>query len=243
MTGILQTMMNNVATTSVSPVTSGLELYYDPSNTSSYPGSGSTLYDLSPSGVNATLVGSPTDAGNWFVFTGAGAQNLITGNLAGLYSGWQHSLEVWIRPSTQCQIFSDTGIAAISGGYHSTGLEFYSAGPFTLSNAMLWNGTATTRVGGGTTPVNNWYQYVRVYNGTNTAYAYVNKVKSSPDTTITWTPPSPDWYLIFGAIDTTNFATSVPFQGNIGVIRLYNRVLTQEEITQNYNATKSKYGL
>ena len=225
------------------PVSLGLELYYDPSNTASYPGSGSTLYDLSPSGVNASLVGSPTDAGNWFVFTGAGAQNLITGNLATLYSGWQHTLEMWIRPTTQCQIFSDTGIAAISGGYHTTGAEFYSVGPSTISNAMLWNGSATTRVGGGVTPVNNWYQFVRVYNGSNTAYAYVNKVKSSPETTIAWNPPSPGWYLIFGAIDTTNFATSTPFQGNIGIIRLYNRVLSQAEITQNYDADKSKYGL
>ena len=224
------------------PVTSGLELYYDPSQSASYPGSGSTLYDLSPSGVNATLVGNPADAGNWFTFTGGGAQNLITGNLAGLYSGWQHTLEIWIRPTAQCQIFSDTGIAAIAGGYHATGAEFYSAGPVTISNAMLWNG-AVTRVGGGVTPINNWYQFVRVYNGSNTAYAYVNKVKSTPDTTITWGPPSPGWYLIFGAIDTTNFATSTPFQGSLGVIRLYNRVLSQAEITQNYDATKGLYGL
>ena len=230
-----------IVDTAVTSVSSGLELYYDPSQTASYPGSGSTLYDLSPSGANATLVGSPADAGNWFTFTGGGAQNLITSNLATLYSGWQHTLEVWIRPTTQCQIYSDTGIAAISGGYHATGAEFYSVGPSTISNAMLWNG-AVTRVGGGVTPVNNWYQFVRVYNGSNTAYAYVNKVKSA-ETTIAWSPPSPGWYLIFGAIDTTRFATSTPFQGNIGVIRLYNRVLTQDEITQNYNATKSLYGL
>ena len=228
--------------TVISPISLGLELYYDPSQSASYPGTGNTLYDLSPSGVNATLVGSLVNAGNYFTFTGAGAQNLITGNLATLYSGWQHTLEMWIRPTAQCQVFSDTGIAAISGGYHTTGLEFYSVGPATISNAMLWSNSGTTRVGGGVTPVNNWYQFVRVYNGSNTAYAYVNKVKSS-ETSIAWIPPNPGWYLIFGAIDTTKFATSTPFQGNIGVIRLYNRVLSQTEITQNYDATKSLYGL
>jgi hypothetical protein len=224
-------------------VTSGLELYYDPSQTASYPGSGTTLYDLSPSGANATIVGSLTDAGNWFTFTGAGAQNIRTSNLATLYSGWQHTLEVWIRPSISCQIFSDSGNGAISGGYHATGMEFYPAGPFVLSNAMLWNGSTPTRVGGGTTPVNAWYQYVRVYNGSNTAYAYVNTVKSTPDTTIAWVPPSPGWYLIFGAQDATYYAASAPFQGNLGVVRLYNRVLSQAEITQNYNATRGLYGL
>ena len=79
--------------TIVSSVSSGLELYYDPSNPSSYPGSGTTLYDLSPSAVNASISGNPTDSGNWFTFTGT--QSIQTGNLATLYSGWQHSLEVW----------------------------------------------------------------------------------------------------------------------------------------------------
>lgn len=240
MTGILQSVMNNVGTTSVSPVSSGLELYYDPSNNSSYPGTGTTLFDLSPSGVNATIAGSPTDSGNWFTFTGT--ESILTGNLSGLFSGWQHTLEVWINPSAIGSGFSDNGVPNM-GGYHTTGLEFYSAGPFTISNMMLWNGTGTTRVGGGSTPLNNWYQYVRVYNGTNTAYAYVNKVKSSPETTITWSVPSPGWYLWFGTSDATFFATGAAFQGKLGIIRLYNRVLSQAEITQNYNADKSKYGL
>ena len=39
----------------IQSVSSGLELYYDPSNPSSYAGSGTTLYDLSPSAVNASI--------------------------------------------------------------------------------------------------------------------------------------------------------------------------------------------
>lgn len=222
------------------PVTSGLELYYDPSQAASYPGTGSIIYDLSPSGANGTLTGSPTDSGNWFTFTGS--QTLVTSNLAGLFSGWQHTLEVWINPNIVCSGFSDLGTATPNTSYHATGLEFYSVGPFTISNMMMWNG-AVTRVGGGTTPLNAWYQYVRVYNGSNTAYAYVNKVKSSPETTITWGTPTPGWYLNFGCPDTTNFATGTAFQGKLGVVRLYNRVLSQAEVTQNYNATKSLYGL
>lgn len=231
----------------LSPVQSGLELYYDPSQSASYPGTGTTLYDLSSSGVNATISGSPTDAGNWFTFTGS--QSIQTGNLVGLYSGWQHSLEIWFSPSAAGAVFSDTGAGPTNTGYHSTGLEVYSAGPFYLTNAMLWSGAAVTRVGGGTVSLNNWYQLVRVYNGSNTAYAYLNKVKSS-DTSITWDPPyyagapgRTGWYLNFGSSETTSFATSAAFQGKLGVIRLYNRVLSLAEITENYNATKSLYGL
>lgn len=243
MSGIQMMVTNNVqatSTPSVEPVSSGLELYYDPSNAASYPGSGTTLYDLSASGVDATISGSPTDAGNWFTFNGS--QTIQTGNLAGLFAGWQHSLEIWVNPSVQCCVFSDTGSGPANAGYHTTGLEFYSVGPFMISNAMLWNGVATTRVGGGTTPLNAWYQIVRVYNGSNTAYAYVNKVKSA-DTAITWSTPTPGWYLSFGSSDVTKFATGAALQGKLGVVRLYNRVLTQAEVTQNYNATKSLYGL
>jgi len=233
--------LNGVRVVDLTPaVSSGLELYYDPSQSASYPGSGTTLYDLSPSGANATIAGSPTDAGNWFTFSGS--QTITTSNLAGLYSGWQHSLEIWFSPSAASSVFSDTGSASTATGYHTTGLEVYSAGPFYLTNAMLWNGTGTTRVGGGTVSLNSWYQLVRVYNGSNTAYAYLNKVKSS-DTSIAWSAPSPGWYLNFGASDATKFATGAAFQGKLGVVRLYNRVLSQEEVTQNYNATKGLYGL
>lgn len=235
------TLKGTTVVDGVAPVSSGLELYYDPSQSASYPGSGTTLYDLSPSGVNATLSGSPTDSGNWFTFTGT--QSITTGNLFGLFSGWQHSLEIWFSPSTACSVFSDTGAGTTSSGYHSTGLEVYSAGPFYLTNAMLYNNaTGVTRVGGGTVSLNNWYQLVRVYNGSNTAYAYLNKVKAS-DTSITWTTPTPGWYFNFGASDSTKFSNGNAFQGKLGVIRLYNRVLSQAEVTQNYNAEKSKYGL
>lgn len=226
--------------TITSPVSSGLELYYDPAQTASYPGTGSVLYDLSSSGSNATINGSPTDSGNWFTFTGT--QSIVTGDLASLYSGWQHSLEIWFSPGAACSVFSDTGSGPTSTGYHTTGLEVYSAGPFYLTNAMLWSSTSTTRVGGGTVSLNNWYQLVRVYNGSNTSYAYLNKVKSS-DTAISWIQPTPGWYLNFGSSDTTKFATGNAFQGKLGVIRLYNRVLSEVEVIQNYNATKSLYGL
>jgi len=234
-----QYFINRWAIGTPSSVTTNRVLYYDPSVSASYTGSGTTLYDLSGSGVNATLGGSPADAGNWFTFTGS--QSIQTGNLATLYSGWQHSLEIWFSPSAAGAVFSDTGSGPTNTGYHATGLEVYSAGPFYLTNAMLWNG-AVTRVGGGSISLNNWYQLVRVYNGSNTAYAYLNTVKSA-NTTITWSTPSPGWYFNFGSSESTIFATGSAFQGKIGVIRLYSRVLSQAEITQNYNATKALYGL
>lgn len=222
-----------------SVVKSGLVLYYDPSKSTSYSG-GSTIKDLSGNNRNGTVVGSPTDSGNWFTFTGS--QYIQTPNLTSAFSGWQHSLEVWVNPSITCAGWTETGTNVINSGYHTTGLEFYSVGPNVICNTMLWTSGGIARAGGGTTPLNNWYQIIRVYNGTNLAYAYVNGVQSST-TALTWSPPSPSWYINFGANDSTFFATGAAFQGKYGVVRLYNRVLSQGEVTLNYNATKSLYGL
>jgi hypothetical protein len=32
-------------------------------------------------------------------------------------------------------------------------------------------------------------------------------------------------------------------QGNVGSLRIYNKVLTATEILQNYNATKTRFGI
>ena len=52
-------------TSSPSIITSGLVLYVDASNATSYPGTGTTWYDLSPNGYNGTLSGNTTyNSGN-----------------------------------------------------------------------------------------------------------------------------------------------------------------------------------
>ena len=124
-----------------------------------------------------------------------------------------------------------------------TGLEFYNVGPFVINNTMLYNsGTGVTRCGGGTTPLNAWYQVVRTYNGSNSSTAYVNSVAAAA-TSITWTTPSAGWYLTFGAGNTTFFSTGAAFQGSLGLIRVYDRQLSGAEVLQNYNASKGVYGL
>lgn len=59
------------------PVTSGLVVYLDAGNPASYPGSGTTWYDLSGNSQNATFTGTPTwNAAGYF--TGFDASNYMT---------------------------------------------------------------------------------------------------------------------------------------------------------------------
>jgi hypothetical protein len=44
-------------------------------------------------------------------------------------------------------------------------------------------------------------------------------------------------------ISTNPSLFSYPIIGKVGITKIYNRALTQSEITQNYNALKSRYNL
>ena len=233
--------LNGVTVVDTLPVvSSGLQLYYDPGNSSSYT-SGTTIYDLSGLGHNGTVSGSPTDAGNWFTMTGT--QYVQTPNMSTWWSGWQNTIEVWLNPSAVGVGWTVSDSTNYNGGYHLTGDEFYSVGPNVINNTMIYNsGTGVTRTGGGTTPLNAWYQVVRTQNGSNSSTAYVNSVAASA-TSVTWTTPSSGWYLTFGAGNTTYYASGAAFQGSLGIIRVYDRQLSAAEVLQNYNASKGVYGL
>lgn len=227
----------------VAPVLSGLKVWYDPGNSSSYSGSGSTLNDLSGNNLNATINGSPTYSSPYFTFDGVNDYIMTPDISVAKGSGNAHTVEVWIYPTAYDAIWTDQGAAALNTGYYTTGAETYSAGPFGLMAPMLWNTSdAVERVGvfSGSL-LNNWCQLVRVYNGSGTATAYRNAV-SATASSITWDAPA-NWYIGFGAQCNTFFAQGGYFTGRYGVVRVYNRALSGVEITQNYNASKSKYGL
>ena len=68
----------------------------------------------------------------------------------------------------------------------------------------------------------------------STGSFYINGVQKGPSKNFT------NLDLYHTGSSTTGVATS-PFE--IGTLRLYNRALSQQEISQNYNATKTRFGL
>ena len=158
-----------------------------------------------------------------------------------------HTVEVWIRPSAvdDC-IWSELGQSTINAGYHFAGAQILPTEPFNQIICSLWNGTAVTRVvNGAGSYLNTWKQVVRVYNG-SVLTSYLDGVIGG---TISIAFDSPhddgftDWYLAFGAIDTTTYPSSVAgyFAGRYGIIRYYRRALTGSEVLQNYNSTVNIY--
>jgi hypothetical protein len=84
--------------------------------------------------------------------------------------------------------------------------------------------------------INTWHNAVAVYDGT--AKVYVNSVLLS-ETASGLSPGFPDGVWIGnGSIYGNSF-----WKGNISQFSIYNKALSQSEIKQNFNATKSRFGL
>lgn len=243
------TITPTVTTSSTIQPVSNSYFYYDPGNVSSYV-SGTTLYDLSGNNRNATISNSPTyTSGTGGYFTFDGVNDYITSPNAYNAGNSAHTLEIWIRPTAvdDC-LWSDTGSQTPNAGYHSAGGQIFQTGPFQSIISNLWTSSGVERtVNGAGTFTNTWIQVVKTYSGT-TLTGYINGTAGTPSS-ITWLPPwasiANSWYIQFGATDTTtyNASTAGYFAGRYGIIRFYNRALTPSEVTQNFNADKTKYGL
>jgi len=88
---------------------------------------------------------------------------------------------------------------------------------------------------GGTMTLNTWQNICVVKNLTNFFY-YKNGIQTattSSSATLTTNP-----FFIGGDNTATEFAS-----GSVALARIYDRVLSADEIAQNYNAQKSRFGL
>ena len=220
-------------------VSSGLVLHYDISNSSCYPGSGTNINDLSGNGLNGTLVAGPTytsENGGALVFNGTTQYGTIANNSL-LRPSNNFTFSIWLRVDTQQpgwhKIFGGSSYGA--GGYLiflETGGEDYRALVYTnLSEEVRINTINKISVG-------TW-QNITV---TFTVGGYMNyyidgslvKRRQVVGSNINYGSTS-NLYSFMG-FESSNF-----INGRMADIKIYNRVLSENEIQQNYDATKSKF--
>ena len=214
--------------------------------------SGSTLTDSSGNSRDGSIVGATYNSDGYFTLDGTN-DYLVTGQMYGAISGGDtHTVEMWVyaNASNDC-LWSDLGTTndPATSTYHFAGAQILQVGPFHQIITGLWNGTAITRdVGVAGSLTGSWRHVVRTYNGT-TLTSYVNGANTSGGVTMTFDSPLDDatnnWYIAAGAQDITTYSGSTAgwLDGNIGIIRVYNRALSSSEVLANYNGSKAKYGL
>jgi len=228
-------------------VTDGLILCLDAANKRSYPGVGTNFVDLSHLKNTTTLVNNPTYNNNYFSFDGTD-DHIILSDSSSVDVSSEKTFEMWVRFNT----FSNENIAIslfnkrlTSGGGAAGETEYFifiwigSAG---VANQITFDyGLGVNRwTTGYVPPLNEW---VHIVLNVNTILPkrnlYINgKLQVSDTSSIpTITTYSNDVFISKNNIGNNDYYLN----GDIGLVKIYNRYLSNEEITQNYLATKGRF--
>lgn len=223
-------------------VTNNLILSYDPSVSTSYSGSGTTINSLASPNLTGAM-SNITYTNPYFTFNGSNSTVNVSDNALLEPGTGDFTVEAWVYHNTitgSSRVIvgkTDNGGLASSWGY---GIRTNSAGSTYLE---VGNGTTSVTSPSAVLTTGRWYQVVGVWNNvsSDTISFYVNGalIGSNPHSFTSIKNTVNPLYL--GSYNGGEFSQWL--NGRIGVTRLYNKALTASEILQNYNSTKSKYGL
>jgi len=222
-------------------VTDGLVLALDAADTNSYPGTGSTWYDLSGNGNNGTLTNGPTYSssnGGYLDFDGTDDYVAETSSLSDAFWQGNWTASFWVNFDTVNTTSSSSndrpllhhGSSSTRKGLHLT--QRNSKIRFGLYSDDL-DSTSTVTTG-------TWYNVVFTLN--NSSYVkqnYLNGVLDNSHTGGGAYAGTGTNTRICGKVLTFGLS----FDGFMSSCSFYNRVLTASEIKQNFNALRGRFGI
>jgi hypothetical protein len=226
-------------------VTDGLVLCLDAANPKSYPGSGTTWFDLSSSKYVFTTAAAPTfttDALGNKCFEFSGAAKYFDSTTNSPFSGNQFAITV-IAVVNQFSTGSFYGILTQHEQDSTNSMAFLSlAGRFGTDH---WNpgGRQLTNL-----PNNNQIYHVSWViprwqdHQTTDTKIYLNGVDQLTESYSVDTVGS----LVAKPFRIGNWQlnrTDMDFQGRIYAIKVYNKALSAAEIQQNFNALRGRFGI
>jgi len=211
----------------------GLVFYVDAANPKSYTNGSSTWDDLTPNKFISTLVNSPSfDNGNGgnIIFNqpslqyGTGTGPTITNS--------PFTISIWLKTSTissnsTCLSIGNTG--ATRQLIHFRFLNSTTSFRFSLFNEDLDVTLSDTST--------NFTNIVGSLTSDFTQTLYQNSISKSART-------AGGYFVGTSVLKIGSYPPpSEYFNGNIASVKIYNRALSADEILQNYNATKGRFGL
>lgn len=250
-------------------VESRLTFHLDPGNTDSYSGSGTTWTDMvtSTNGtIPATWTYNSSDGGTFSTGTAAGPNYGFNSTWLPATSGsYQDEItyEAWISIDDVSTAYN--GVISTAESTTDLGMSIVTNNGGRWSGMLQRNGQssmsymyATWNGDGGTTSQapdtnNKWYHVVLAANNSGHRY-YVNNVEGA----ISWGQGNASNANYFGIQDTSlstndqtlgvgrlyasSTSTSFSLKGKFGPVRIYQKMLSADEVNQNYEVEKARFG-
>tara|TARA_B110000967_G_scaffold175910_1_gene189019 strand:- start:692 stop:1351 length:660 start_codon:yes stop_codon:yes gene_type:complete len=209
-------------------ITDGLVFAMDPGSTRSYAGTGTTAYNIinNTSGTLENGVTFSTNNGGYFDFDGTDDYISDFSNTGITHGTSNFSYFFWInlqgKPSLGTILENGTWTSCILIRYETNGITIYSmssyVGKFAFDPSLdTWNNVGFVRSG----------NFINFYlNG-----VYVSQLAFSATV-------APTANIFIG---TSQHATGQCFNGYIATATIYTKNLSTAEISQNYNAQKTRF--
>jgi hypothetical protein len=220
-------------------VTNGLVLNLDAAKTDSYPGTGTTWRDLSGNSNNGTLINGPT-------FSGIGKQaSIVFDGVDDTYTlgsfrisvNSSFTISMWFKRNG---IMNNKRLLEIGGSGGTSGRIWFGVIDEANIYGTLWNNTYYTS---GSTR-DYWQRVSNTFTGSQfvelvftqdklalVQKSYLNGIETNST-------------ALSGNLDNVNaVAQSTQINTSVSNLKIYNRALTQTEITQNFNALRGRYGI
>ena len=218
-------------------IDSSVVLWLDPAQPTSYPGTGTTWVDLSTSNNTGTL----TSASTFDRIEGAGSFNFAITNYVTLATSLVPSgSRTIVMAFKTTDITTRAGVISTrdgAGGWFVC-LNRAGGGNFTysLNNVPANNDLQATNV---ITQTNTWYIAVITHDDVSD----VGKIYINGNLIVSATMGE---ILPVGSLNSyvgREINSGNNFPGWIGSVIVYNRALTEDEATQNFNALRRRYGI
>ena len=246
-------------------VTDGLVLCLDAADNNSYPGSGNTWYDLSGYGISGTLQnGASFDSGDLGNITFDGVDDYVQlsnfNNIKNLTQGTVSVTFKWSAgESVKLLYIGNPSYSSLASGFYMWCGNTTSAATDEGLRVLFRDTSNNTLFDLLERHNSNTYYYRNskfniftvVQNGTYPNF-YLND-QNLTNSLEHWSNSTPTNYgAFFNDISITDFVIGADYanqsirtnrEQSITNIRIYNRALTAQEIQQNYNATKTRFGL
>ena len=256
-------------------VEDGLMLYLDAADPKSYPGSGTTWFDLSGNGRHATLrnssAGLPSHSTNnkgYFDFTPNGSYATVPHDSeiasAAFDDSWSFTIGGWLNIHSFINYGTLINKAAsgwYSGSTNGIWIEAGNGGRILCISSTSESSNPSGYLhahflypGSSGNPIvnqiveNSWLNINYVGIGTNSTKVYINGEDTNQagngGYTISRTRNTNTADIAIGTrAATSGNATSTPqTDGFISSVHVYGRALSADEIKQNYEATKGRFG-